>query len=176
MARLEHSDSFTTARSPQDAQQAALNYFASIGAQVGTVSPNYVEASSGSQAAIRVKGGLFAKGADYPMRMSATIEPDGDGSKVSLNLVDTLGFGIKAGLRNGYRAEFGAKAQAIRTAIEGGAPATPAPPPSAPADTGAEAANSPLAQELEKLAALHASGALTDEEFTAGKERLLGGT
>lgn len=42
----------------------------------------------------------------------------------------------------------------------------PPPPPQPPAD--------PLA-ELERLARLHQSGALTDEEFAAMKSRLIGG-
>jgi hypothetical protein len=45
------------------------------------------------------------------------------------------------------------------------------PPPAAPAP--APAAPSNIA-ELEQLAALHSSGALTDEEFAAAKARVLG--
>jgi hypothetical protein len=41
-----------------------------------------------------------------------------------------------------------------------------APPASSPSDAGATG-------ELERLAKLHASGALTDEEFTAAKAHLL---
>jgi hypothetical protein len=44
-------------------------------------------------------------------------------------------------------------------------PAAPAPAPAAPADSTAE---------LERLAKLHESGALNDEEFAAAKSKLLG--
>ena len=44
-------------------------------------------------------------------------------------------------------------------------PAAPAPAPAAPTDSTAE---------LERLAKLHESGALTDEEFAAAKSKLLG--
>ncbi|MFJ8432684.1 SHOCT domain-containing protein [Kitasatospora sp. NPDC094019] len=42
-------------------------------------------------------------------------------------------------------------------------------PPAAPASTGAE-----LLDQLERLAALHTAGALTAEEFTRAKQRLIG--
>jgi hypothetical protein len=44
------------------------------------------------------------------------------------------------------------------------------PPPAAPA---APAAGDPMA-EIQKLAQLHAAGALTDEEFAAAKAKILG--
>jgi hypothetical protein len=58
----------------------------------------------------------------------------------------------------------------------GGAPsaqppqyAPPPPPPTAEADAGPDSA-----AELEKLAQLHTSGALSDTEFTAAKAKILG--
>lgn len=53
---------------------------------------------------------------------------------------------------------------------EGPPPADEAPPAqaAAPADSG------DMAAEIEKLADLHAKGILTDEEFAAGKAKLLG--
>ncbi len=47
-----------------------------------------------------------------------------------------------------------------------------APPPPAPAPAPPAASDS--AEQIEKLAELHTSGALTDEEFTAAKAKLLG--
>ncbi len=57
-------------------------------------------------------------------------------------------------------------------AYEQPAYAEPAPPPPAP-PAPARSADSPTA-EIEELAALHDSGALSDEEFTAAKQRVLG--
>lgn len=45
-------------------------------------------------------------------------------------------------------------------------PAAPAPPAAAPAD--------PTVEKINQLAQLHASGALTDEEFAAAKAQALG--
>jgi membrane protease subunit (stomatin/prohibitin family) len=62
----------------------------------------------------------------------------------------------KAGQRRNQQGQSNEQAQA--------APAAPA-PAAAPADSTAE---------LERLAKLHESGALTDEEFAAAKSKLLG--
>jgi len=53
------------------------------------------------------------------------------------------------------------------------AQATQAPPP-APAAAAAPAAAGDTTAELERLASLHQSGALTDDEFAAAKAKLLG--
>jgi hypothetical protein len=50
---------------------------------------------------------------------------------------------------------------------------TPLPPH--PAQTGAAVATRDLAGQLQRLAALHTAGALTDEEYTAAKQRLISG-
>ena len=64
----------------------------------------------------------------------------------------------KAGQRRTQQSQYDEQAQA--------APAAPAPAPAAaPADSTAE---------LERLAKLHESGALNDEEFAAAKSKLLG--
>lgn len=63
----------------------------------------------------------------------------------------------KAGQRRTEQDQYNDQAQA--------APAAPAPAPAAPTDSTAE---------LERLAKLHESGALNDEEFAAAKSKLLG--
>ena len=52
------------------------------------------------------------------------------------------------------------------------AQAQPAPPPAEPAQYAPPPADP--AQEIEHLAQLHASGAMTDEEFAAAKAKVLG--
>jgi hypothetical protein len=47
-----------------------------------------------------------------------------------------------------------------------------APPPAPPAPAAPAATDD--ASEIERLASLHASGALTDEEFAAAKQKILG--
>lgn len=64
------------------------------------------------------------------------------------------------------------KRHAENEAAEDAAPA-PAPPAPAPAPATAASSDS-AAAELERLAQLHQSGALTDEEFAAAKAKVLG--
>jgi uncharacterized membrane protein YebE (DUF533 family) len=72
----------------------------------------------------------------------------------------------KAGQRRTQQNQYNDQAQAAyaQTQAPQAAP-PPAPTPAAPADSTAE---------LERLAKLHESGALTDEEFAAAKSKLLG--
>jgi Short C-terminal domain len=53
------------------------------------------------------------------------------------------------------------------------APPAQASPPAPPAATPAATSEDDLVEELTRLAQLHASGALTDEEFAAAKQRVL---
>nr|WP_037579332.1 SHOCT domain-containing protein [Phaeacidiphilus oryzae] len=53
------------------------------------------------------------------------------------------------------------------------APAQPAPAPQAPTQPAA-AGGGTITDQIERLAALHAQGAISAEEFTAAKQRLLG--
>jgi hypothetical protein len=53
---------------------------------------------------------------------------------------------------------------------EAQAPPPPPPPPAAPAP----APTDPVVEKINQLAQLHASGALTDEEFAAAKAQALG--
>ena len=69
----------------------------------------------------------------------------------------TAGVAYKAGQRRTQQNQYNDQAQA--------APPQAAPAPAAPADSTAE---------LERLAKLHESGALNDEEFAAAKAKLLG--
>jgi hypothetical protein len=79
-------------------------------------------------------------------------------------------------LYGGVRAKFGEWASSLRESREPGEPrAAPGPRPATPAPT--PAAGAPpvdLAAQLSALAALHEQGALSDDEFVAAKQRLLG--
>jgi Short C-terminal domain len=83
----------------------------------------------------------------------------------------TAGIAYHAGQR---RAEQDAYNEQAAAAYEAGQ--APPPPPPQPAYTPAPAAGPPpdTIAELERLARLHESGALTDQEFTAAKARALG--
>jgi membrane protease subunit (stomatin/prohibitin family) len=69
----------------------------------------------------------------------------------------------KAGQRRTQQNQYNDQAQAAYAQTQ----AAPPPAPAAPAPTDSTA-------ELERLAKLHESGALNDEEFAAAKSKLLG--
>jgi uncharacterized membrane protein YebE (DUF533 family) len=72
----------------------------------------------------------------------------------------------KAGQRRTQQNQYNEQAQAAYAQTQAAPPpAAPGPAPAAPADSTAE---------LERLAKLHESGALNDEEFAAAKSRILG--
>jgi len=73
----------------------------------------------------------------------------------------------KAGQRRTQQNQYNDQAQAASAQTQAAPPPAPAPAPAAPAPTDSTA-------ELERLAKLHESGALTDEEFAAAKSKLLG--
>jgi small neutral amino acid transporter SnatA (MarC family) len=72
----------------------------------------------------------------------------------------------KAGQRRTQQNQYNDQAQAASAQTQA------APPPAAPAPAAPAATDSTA--ELERLAKLHESGALTDEEFAAAKSKLLG--
>ncbi len=70
-------------------------------------------------------------------------------------------------------AYMGAKAGTNRAMAQQGEQPAPAQPAPAPAPVAAAASEDDTITRLQKLADLHASGALTDEEFSAAKAQVL---
>ncbi len=84
--------------------------------------------------------------------------------------------GAKAGTNKAMQAQQAQGQAQGQGATPAAAPAAPAPaaaPPAAPAPPAAAGGNDPVAQ-LQQLAQLHQSGALSDEEFAQAKSRILG--
>ncbi|MBI2704397.1 MAG: SHOCT domain-containing protein [Actinobacteria bacterium] len=81
-----------------------------------------------------------------------------------------------AGKKHVQQQEINEQAQAAYAAtqdMQQQQPAAPPPPAAAPAPPAATAVSDSTA-ELERLAQLHASGVLTDDEFSAAKAKVLG--
>jgi uncharacterized membrane protein YebE (DUF533 family) len=74
----------------------------------------------------------------------------------------------QSGKRHEEQAQVNEQAQAAYAATQ------PAPPPAAAPAPAAAAPTDDTTAELERLASLHGSGALTDDEFAAAKAKLLG--
>jgi|HubBroStandDraft_4_1064222.scaffolds.fasta_scaffold11724_6 hypothetical protein len=68
----------------------------------------------------------------------------------------------------------GSKRGAMAAQNQAAQAAPPPPPPAAPPPAPAAPAADPVVEKINQLAQLHASGALTDEEFAAAKAQALG--
>jgi Short C-terminal domain len=68
----------------------------------------------------------------------------------------------------------GSKRGAMAAQNQAAEAAPPPPPPPPPAPVAAAPAVDPTVEKINQLAQLHASGALTDEEFAAAKAQALG--
>lgn len=74
------------------------------------VAENQIDFRRGSQAALRLKGAMFAKPTDYPVVAVLRCDQLNEGSNAIINSLDDLGFGLKFGMTKKYEAavrEFG---------------------------------------------------------------------
>ncbi|MEV7602713.1 SHOCT domain-containing protein [Kitasatospora sp. NPDC089797] len=112
---------------------------------------------------------LFLKDGKPPVPVPLTAVTDATVARTKLNgEVLTV-----VALTGSHRFEEVVKAEVFAEQIRAAARAARTTPPPAPAPAELSAGEQLLGQ-LERLAALRASGALTDEEFTRAKQRLLG--
>jgi len=102
MARIERRQQITTPLSPADARARLLAAFAARNAKMARVADNYLEGRTGSQAALRLKGGWVAKLNDFPVVAAVDFTPTGSGTVVRLTVSDDLGFGLKTGMKKKY--------------------------------------------------------------------------
>ena len=95
--------------------------------------------------------------------MVAAVEahPEGAGTAVRITVADDLGFGLKDGMTKKYRQAVEELADALANAVTSSAPTTSL--------GNATNTTTSVADEITKLANLHARGVLTDEEFASEK-------
>jgi hypothetical protein len=86
----------------------------------------------------------------------------------------TAGVAYHMGKKGAQQDQYNDQAEQAYAATQAPPPQyAPPPPPPQPAPAAAPAGD-PTTAELERLAGLHNSGVLTDEEFSAAKAKLLG--
>lgn len=166
MARITEQRSVTVTCDPATAlQRAAAAIIERKHGRVEHAAGNKLEGRVGSQAAIRLKGGMIASIADFPLVAAVEAVPRRDGAEVRLTVADDLGFGFKFGMKAKYTRAASELADLLVLSVAAPSPAiVPAQPPPVAAS---------VADELAKLADLHASGVLTNDEFASQKGRLL---
>jgi hypothetical protein len=117
MARIEHHEQISTPLPPAEAHARLLNTSAARGAQMAFVTHDYLEGRTGSQAALRLKGGWLAKLEEFPVVAAVQVVPAPTGALVRLTVADDLGFGLKAGMNKKYRQAVEQLARALVGAV-----------------------------------------------------------
>ena len=120
---------------------------------------NLIEMKGGSQARMRLKGAWLSQDADLPIRGQIKLDRVDEAYAVSVSLEDTMGFGV---MDRKTKEKYERVLDTIMFAVGASFQSTP------------EAPSGHMAAELERLADLHAQGALSEGEFQAAKNKLLG--
>ena len=131
MAPMTFTQSFVVQLSPVEVHDQILATFGSMSARVQTDSDTYIEAKTGSQLAMRLKGGMWGwtKLTEFPMQTSVALRSEGQGTAVQVTATDALGFGRKTGMKAKYQQALQAMVEELRAAVGGGATEVlPAPP------------------------------------------------
>ena len=130
--------------------------------------------SAGSQLALRLKGGLLSNLDDFPIQIEIRANPRSDGlTDVTVVVRDSLGFGLKTGMRKKYAEALSKWSTGLRTVLTPhiAAPMAPTAPTVAPELI---APGGTIADALRELEQLRQDGVLSDAEFAATKKKLLG--
>ena len=102
MAQIELSASFPSVHPTEYTIERLCQLAETEGFKVSRVAPNQADFRRGSQAALRLKGGLIAKIGDFPVVAAVRCDPALSGCTVVIHSLDDLGFGLKFGMRKKY--------------------------------------------------------------------------
>lgn len=116
---MSRTGSFVVGKPIQEVRDLILAKLASMGARMNTVSDSYVEAKTGSQVAMRLKGGMIAKPTELPMRTSVALHSQGDSTSVQVTTSDVVVFGFKLGMKNKYDHALQEMIDELRAAVGG---------------------------------------------------------
>jgi len=102
LAPIVQSDQFTTPLGPADVRAKALEWFARYTHKVEGDEPSRLTVHTGSQVKMRVLGGAFIAESSLPTRTTIDLAPSGTGTSVSVTAQDSVGLGVKTGMRGKY--------------------------------------------------------------------------
>lgn len=102
MAPIVHSDQFTTQLVPADVRAKALEWFAGYTHKVEGDEPSRLTVHTGSQVKMRLLGGAFIAESSLPTRTTIDLVPSGAGTSVSVTAQDSVGLGVKTGMKGKY--------------------------------------------------------------------------
>jgi hypothetical protein len=89
-----------------------------MGARMSTVSDSYIEAKTGSQVSMRLKGGAIASPTELPMRIAVVVRADdSQGTVVQVTTSDVVVIGFKFGMKRKYERAFADVIEQVRVAV-----------------------------------------------------------
>lgn len=103
MAPIDHTVTFTSSLAPDAAREKALAWFSTYTYKVEDDQPGALTVYTGSQAKMRLLGGAFIAASSLPTRTTLAIAPSGSGSEVTVTTHDSVGFGVKTGMKKKYQ-------------------------------------------------------------------------
>jgi hypothetical protein len=102
LASISHSEQFTTPLGAVDVRAKALEWFAGYSHKIEGDEPNRLTVYTGSQAKMRLIGGAFIADSSLPTRTTIELTPSGTGTSVSVTAQDSVGLGVKTGMKGKY--------------------------------------------------------------------------
>jgi hypothetical protein len=123
MARIETRREVTTPVPAAAARDQLLRVFQARGATMAIVADDRLEGRTGSQVALRLKGGWIAKPEEFPVVAAVLLLPGATGTVVRITVADDLGFGLKAGVTKKYTQAVEGLADALAGGVGSAPPA-----------------------------------------------------
>jgi hypothetical protein len=104
MAPITRTATFVTSDPPPEALERCRAWMAQhASAQVVAHTAERLELTSGSQVKLRLIGGGFIAASSLPVRTVVDAVATETGSELTVTAVDTVGFGIKTGMKGKYQ-------------------------------------------------------------------------
>jgi len=102
MTQIEFSATMHSSRPPSEVIVRLCQLVGSNGISAIQVAENQADFRRGSQAALRIKGGIFSKISDFPVVAVVRCDETPTGSSVVIRSLDDLGIGLKIGMQKKY--------------------------------------------------------------------------
>lgn len=102
MGQIELSATMPSTLKPADLMNRVCSLAVQQGFEVTRVAENQADFRRGSQAALRIKGGIFSKISDFPVVAVIRCDETPTGSNVIIRSLDDLGVGTRFGMTKKY--------------------------------------------------------------------------
>ena len=154
---------------PEGLLEALEQWAIGKGMRANRASADQLDIRRGSEAAVRLKGGMLSRVEEFPVVASVKCQVCPTGSKVSIDVLDDLGFGSRVGMKSKMQQAVDLLAGQISEWVSSEtSPAIDAAPLSRSLGTDDY-------DQLLRLKGLLDGNVITQEEFNTEKAKILGG-